>query len=108
MTDLLLGVLCVWRLTHLVQAEDGPWDVVVRVRRAVGEGFFGELMDCFYCLSLWMSVPVAWAIGTDVTERVLMWMAFSGGAILVERISKERTHGMLRTTAGDGVNRKAG
>ena len=83
-------------------------DIAWSISMSVGEGFFGELMDCFYCLSLWMAVPVAWAIGAGVTERVLMWLAFSGGAILVERISKERTNGMLWTTAGDGVNRKAG
>ena len=106
---LLLGVLCVWRLTHLFQAEDGPWDVVVTLRRAAGEGFFGRLMDCFYCLSLWMAAPVAWAIGATPTERVLLWLAASGGAILVERFSEEHTHGVLRTTAGDGiVERKTG
>lgn len=106
---LLLGVLCVWRLTHLFQAEDGPWDVVVRLRRAAGEGFFGRLMDCFYCLSLWMAAPVAWAIGATPAERVLFWLASSGGAILVERFSREQGDGMLRTTAGDGfVERKAG
>jgi len=99
---LLLGVLCVWRLTHLFQAEDGPWDVVVTLRRAAGEGFFGRLMDCFYCLSLWMAAPVAWVIGASPSERALMWLACSGGAILVERVSREHGHGMLRTTAGDG------
>jgi hypothetical protein len=82
---LLLGVLCVWRITHLFQAEDGPWDVIVSIRRVAGDSFFGRLMDCFYCLSLWVSIPVAWAIGRTADERVLMWIAFSGGAILAER-----------------------
>jgi len=82
---LLLGVLCVWRITHLFQAEDGPWDVIVHIRRAAGDGFFGKLLDCFYCLSLWFSLPLAWVIGKTMTERALMWLAFSGGAILLER-----------------------
>ena len=82
---LLLGVLCVWRLTHLLQAEDGPWDLVVRLRRAAGDGFSGRLLDCFYCLSLWIAVPIAWAIGWSVTDSVLLCLAFSGGAILLER-----------------------
>jgi hypothetical protein len=88
MTDLyrlLLGVLCVWRVTHLFQAEDGPWDVIVRIRRAAGEGFPGQLLDCFYCLSLWISLPLAWVVGRTGVERVLLWLAFSGGAILLER-----------------------
>ena len=88
MTDLyrlLLGVLCVWRVTHLFQAEDGPWDVIVRIRRAAGEGFAGQLLDCFYCLSLWVALPVACLAGRTAGERVLLWLAFSGGAILLER-----------------------
>ena len=82
---LLLGVLCVWRITHLFQAEDGPWDVIVRIRRAAGDGLLGKLLDCFYCLSLWVSAPLAWLIGRSSLERALMWLAFSGGAILLER-----------------------
>ena len=34
----LLGILSVWRITHLLQAEDGPWAVVVRLRRRAGTG----------------------------------------------------------------------
>lgn len=82
---LLLGVLCVWRITPLFQAEDGPWDVIASIRRAAGDSFWGRLMDCFYCLSLWVSMPVAWAIGRTTAERILMWIAFSGGAILAEQ-----------------------
>jgi hypothetical protein len=33
----VLGVLTVWRITHFLQAEDGPWDVVIGVRQFVGE-----------------------------------------------------------------------
>ncbi len=88
MTDLyrlLLGVLCVWRVTHLLQAEDGPWEVTARIRQAAGDTFWGRLLDCFYCLSLWVAVPAAWVIGRTALERVLLWLAFSGGAILAER-----------------------
>lgn len=84
---LLLGILCVWRITHLFQAEDGPWDVIVRIRRAAGEGFFGRLLDCFYCLSLWVAPPLAWVLGNTGCERVLLWLAFSAGAILLERVT---------------------
>src|ERR1051326_1161430 len=54
---LALGILAVWRITHFFQAEDGPWDVAVRLRRLVGNGFWGKLLDCFYCLSIWISAP---------------------------------------------------
>jgi hypothetical protein len=84
---LILGVLAVWRITHLLQAEDGPWDLLVRFRRWFGDGALGALLDCFYCLSLWISIPFAWWVGESWKERLLLWPALSGAAILLEKIS---------------------
>ena len=84
---LLAGTLAVWRLTHLLWGEDGPFDLLVRLRRAAGTSFMGRLMDCFYCLSLWVAAPVAWLLGASWKERTLLWLSFSGGAVLVERIT---------------------
>jgi hypothetical protein len=84
---LAIGVLAVWRITHLFNAEDGPWDMVVRLRRMVGPGVIGQAMDCFYCLSLWVSLPVALLIGSHWLERALLWPAISGAAILLERLT---------------------
>ena len=86
---LILGILAVWRITHLLNAEDGPWDVLVRVRRAAGAGVLGSLLDCFYCLSLWIAAPFAAALGTGVLERLLLWPALSGAAILLERLTAQ-------------------
>jgi hypothetical protein len=80
-------VLCVWRLTHLLQAEDGPWNVIVRIRSVMGNGFWGKLMDCFYCLSLWIAAPFACVFASDWKECLLFWPALSAGAILIERLT---------------------
>jgi hypothetical protein len=85
---LILGVLAVWRVTHLLQAEDGPWDMVVRLRRFAGNGFWGKLLDCFLCLSMWVAVPAAWLIGSEWKERGFLWLALSGGAILLEQLTR--------------------
>jgi|ERR1700733_14680879 hypothetical protein len=82
---LVLGMLGVWRVTHLLSAEDGPWNVTVWVRRKAGSGFWGQLLDCFYCLSLWVAVPFSLAIGEGYRERFCLWLALSAGAILLER-----------------------
>ncbi len=87
---LALGILGVWRLTHLMQAEDGPGDVIVRLRRAVGNGFWGKVLDCFGCLSLWMAVPFAYFIIDAWPERLALWLAFSGGAMLLENHNYQR------------------
>lgn len=86
---LLIAVLCTWRLTHLLQAEDGPWDISVRIRRAAGDGFFGRLLDCFACLSLWIALPAAWIIHQNAIDLVLLWPALSGGAMLLERATTQ-------------------
>lgn len=91
-----LGILGVWRVTHLLAAEDGPWDLIVRVRRAAGNGFLGKLLDCFYCLSLWVAAPFALWIGTGWQERVLLWPALSGAAILLERLIPEPERAVYR------------
>jgi hypothetical protein len=80
-----LGVLSVWRITHLLNAEDGPWDCVVYLRRRVGEGFWGQILDCFYCLSVWIAVPAALYLGKKLDEQIFLWPALSAGAILLER-----------------------
>jgi hypothetical protein len=84
---LVVGVLATWRLTHLLQAEDGPWGLVFRLRRALGRGFWPSLLDCFYCLSLWLALPLAYLCGRDLLERLLLIPAFSAGAILLERLT---------------------
>lgn len=87
LVGLMTAILAVWRLTHLFWGEDGPWNLFVRFRRLCGNGFWGKLLDCFYCLSLWMALPVSLLIVASWRDRIILWLAVSGGAILLERIS---------------------
>jgi hypothetical protein len=87
----ILGILAVWRITHLFNQEAGPGDLLARFRRFLGPGFWGQLLDCFYCLSIWVSAPFAFLIGIGWMERALLWPALSGAAILAERLTAERS-----------------
>jgi len=80
--EFMLGSLAVWRLTHLLTDEDGPFDWIARLRRRVG-----GLMDCFYCLSLWIAALLAPLLSHSWREGVLAWPALSGAAILVNRLA---------------------
>ena len=82
----ILGVLAIWRLTHLLTAEDGPFELLATLRRRAGSRFWGSLLDCFYCMSLWLAVPFTVLLGDSWQERLLLWPALSGAAILVNRI----------------------
>jgi len=89
---LTLGVLVVWRITHFFNAEDGPFNVVVHLRRMMGSSVLGEILDCFYCLSVWIAIPFAIWIGSGAKEISLLWLAFSSGAILLERLTMRTEH----------------
>ncbi len=110
-----LAVLAVWRITHLLANEDGPWDLIVHLRKAVGDGFFGKLMDCFQCLTLWVAVPFTFFLTQNVLQWLAGWLAISGAACLLERAVGEpewMVSGALPSQAGgtqDGLLRpKAG
>ncbi len=85
----LLATLAVWRVTHLLSREDGPWDLLLRFRRALGSGMLSKLVACFYCLSLWVALPFAWFLTASWIERVVSWLAVSAAAILLERATAE-------------------
>jgi len=60
---------------------------VVRLRKRVGDGFFGGLMDCFYCLSVWLAAPFAWLLCNDLRTGVVVWLALSVAASLLFKIT---------------------
>src|SRR5258708_10459114 len=83
----IIALLGVWRITHLLVAEDGPWDMFAWLRNAVQRASSVKLLDCFYCLSLWVAVPFAFVLGATWLERGLLWPALSGGAILIDIVA---------------------
>lgn len=82
-------IIVVWRATHLISAEDGPFDLIIRFRRLLGNSFFGKLMDCFYCLSIWIGLLCALPAGCGVKEVVLLTLYYSGAAILIEKLTNK-------------------
>jgi hypothetical protein len=83
----VLSILATWRLTHLLSKEDGPWNMIYHIRKAAGAGFFGSLLDCFYCLSIWVALPFGIWLGNNWWEKILYWWALSGGACLLEQLT---------------------
>ena len=111
-----ISTLAVWRVTHLLNVEDGPWSIFARLRRSAASAGpeWAQLLDCFYCLSLWTAAPLAFTLGSTWGERLLLWPALSAGSILIQRLTSvnrpnhaslaaeyyetpEDTHALLRT-----------
>src|SRR5215469_14492556 len=117
-TRFVLAILATWRVTHLLAREDGPADIIARFRGRLGDGFFGKLMDCFYCLSFWIAAPMAFYVSRAPLDWLFVWLALSGAACVLERLGREPviiepisqlTEGentdVLRTKAGDAAGR---
>jgi hypothetical protein len=81
---LALDVLAVWRVTHLLHAEHGPWGSLATFRAAVRRYGLGELVTCFYCLSMWTAIPFAVWLAPTWAGRAVAWLALSAGSILLE------------------------
>lgn len=82
-----VGALATWRVTHLLAEEDGPARVMVRLRARAGDGWAGELLDCFYCMSIWVALPAAVTVAPRRSEIPVACLALSGAACLLERVT---------------------
>lgn len=82
--ELALGVLAVWRVTHLLHAEHGPWGLFARARGVAARLGLGGAVSCFWCLSVWAAAPAAWWAASGWGARAVAWLALSAGAVLVE------------------------
>ena len=85
-----LSTLAVWRITHLLSQEDGPFDLVIKFRQQLGQGFLGDLLDCFYCLSIWVSIPFAILLSRQWIEGGITLFALSGAACLLFKLTENK------------------
>lgn len=95
---LVLG-LAAMRLSMLLANEDGPWDMIARLRHMAGVRYdeasqpYGTTMVangilCVYCSSVWIGLffTLAWLIWPDGAIVMAMPWAISGMAIALSRL----------------------
>lgn len=85
----IVGVIAVWRLTHLISSEDGPFDLIFKFRKSLGDSVLGKLMDCFYCLSIWIGLSMAFFMSGEAKEILLLTLYYSGSSILLEKLTNK-------------------
>lgn len=82
----VLVTLAVYRLTCLIVAEDGPFDVFARIRGRIDpeqKTWVGRGIRCSLCVSFWLSL-LALALGGSWLE----WLAVAGAAHMLIRIGQ--------------------
>ena len=98
MLQFLIAVLAVWRISHMLVAEDGPLDVFAKLRNIsgirynelsipYGTNFISSLLSCVYCTSVWIAFIIA-ALDNPVKLRTwfLRALALSSGAIFINEV----------------------
>jgi hypothetical protein len=85
-----LCALAVWRVALLLAGENGPWDLVRRLRAALGYGTLGRMMDCFYCMGLLIALPPAIWMSSSWIGFLIQWMALSAVACLLEMATQRK------------------
>lgn len=85
--DFLVLTLVIWRVSHLTSSEDGPFDIIVRLRKLFGDSTIGKLMDCFYCVSVWTALILASIVEhQSYLELLINTLSLSGAAIIVNEV----------------------
>jgi hypothetical protein len=97
LTQLVIASLAVYRVSHLIAFEDGPGDLILRIRKRAGNGWRGKLMDCPYCLSIWVSFPTAILFSKTINQFLVNWLALSGAVVVIEKLTGRNDHGKNST-----------
>lgn len=97
MGRLIIKILAVWRLTALFVYDRGPFRIFEKTRETAGvqylgrdgwpRTFFGQLLSCVWCFSIWAAV-VVWIIDKTPIKWILELLAFSGGAVLFDEVRR--------------------
>lgn len=81
-----IAVLVNWRLSHLICFENGPFTLLLRLRRLLYLLHLGKLIECFHCTAFWMALVPALAIYPLNGKLFLLIPAISAGASLLQKI----------------------
>jgi len=102
--DFLIGALATWRVSALLVREDGPYDLIARLRNATRNTMPGRALECFYCTSLWTAAPAAYWLAGATWRWIVVWLSLSGAACLLERFSAVREPAAIDLAEAERLN----
>lgn len=79
--DLLILSLATWGVAYVLTREDGPYDILKRLRALFD---LGGLTSCIYCTGAWVS-PACYALMQTPAVWLVYMAAGYGGAMLLHR-----------------------
>lgn len=107
LTSLVLAVLATYRMSQLVAYDDGPFDLLARVRGLTAYAPNGKprtgaiwhslagLVSCPYCLGVWFSgvftLVAGRGLAMDIWTAILFWLAVAGGQCFLQSLETSRS-----------------
>lgn len=82
---LALCWLAVWRLTALLCYEEGPFKLVVWLRKLLAQIGLGQLVVCFHCSAFWVSLGMVSVFFQWTYNTPVVILAVAGAASITER-----------------------
>ena len=99
MRELIILGLATWRLTSLIVNEDGPFELLLRLRYVLGVRYdehsevygtnvIAKALMCVWCASLWVAAfwAVLFLIYPKIGTIIALPFALSAVAIMIERL----------------------
>jgi len=89
LVNYILAVTAVYRITHLIVAEDGPFDLATRLRTAVNlrdpehESWLARGLSCVLCLSFWLALGPAFLLPG---QFVFDWLGVAGLVMVLHKV----------------------
>ena len=97
----VVAIMATWRLSAMLSYEVGPFNMFLSLREFAGithddngekvasnGSFFADLLDCVWCLSVWIGGAVAVSLYFyPVFVWLLLPFALSTGSIVIEKIN---------------------
>lgn len=84
----LMASLAVYRVSRMITDEEGPFSVFAKLRgRYPPDTWIGRGLECIMCVSVWVALPFALALGK---EWPLTWPALSAVTVLIRKWEQKR------------------
>jgi len=87
--NLLLATLAIHYVTTTITEYSGPFELLERIRD-FSRDYRGINLDCYWCLSLWISLPFALCL-TSGWSVLLYWFGLAGAANVLNEVLSDRT-----------------
>jgi hypothetical protein len=87
-TEFVIGTLATWRIASLFTREEGPYGLFSRLRGSGVDPGPRRAFHCLYCTSVWVAAPIAGFVAPWSWRSIVIWLALSGGACLLDRATQ--------------------